>query len=197
MIRLQPVEPPRSTKQQQLPDCAPLRVLCERVRDRPHVDIAVMVSLFMLANELQPVSKWTRGESPLFWVPPRVLTHMLAVGRNTPRRSIQRLAELTLLEISSRDGDLTKGIRVRAPGRWRSALALGHARRIAVSRGRTVPCNAPKPRTYPSEPRQPIQPIEHPFESGSAGSPDPHEDPWFDAPPPEDNYDPENFEPVP
>ena len=182
VIRLKPVEPPRSKKQLEVPDCAPLRMLCERVRKRPHVDVAVMLCLFMLADELQSVRQWRGGVSPLFCAPPRVLRCMLALGRNTPRRSVRRLAELELLELRSRDGDLAEGIRVRAPGRWRSVKALAHASRIAASKGRKVPRQAPASRSPTQRSERGIEP--------------PFDDPWFDAPTP-DILDPDDFEPVP
>jgi hypothetical protein len=181
VLRLNPAERPRSRRRLQLPSCAPLRVLCERVRDRPHADVAVMLGLFMLANELQPVGQWRGGMSPLFRAPPRVLRCMLAVGRNTPGRSIRRLAELELLELRSRDGNAADGIRVMAPGRWSSALALGHASRLAASRGRKLPHGAPAPRR--PEPR-------------GESAPAPPPDPWFDAPPPDDVVPPEELEPL-
>lgn len=122
LIRLQPRVQPTWEGMFQLPPLPPLRDLCGRDRDRPHVDVAVMLGLYLVALECRVLHREALYSDP-FCITWACLADLLGLGRNTPRRSIDRLRELDLVRATHPGDDWSSGLRVAGPRRW---LALAN-----------------------------------------------------------------------
>lgn len=125
VIRLRPRVEPLWDGPFYLPKPLPqLRAVCARGRSRPHVDVAVMLGLYLTALECRGLRSSVDGYSDPFKITQACLAELLGLGRNTPRRSLDRLRALDLVRPTYADDDWSSGLRVAEPARW-LALALG------------------------------------------------------------------------
>jgi len=119
VIQLRPHVAPAWEGRFHLPKPLPeLRAVCARDRARPHVDVAVMLGLYLVALEVGALHRSRDGYSSPFVITWACLARLLGLGRNTPRRSVDRLWALDLVHPTHAGGDWSSGLRVATPWRW-------------------------------------------------------------------------------
>lgn len=127
VIQLRPRVEPAGDRGLHLPSLTPLQVVCARGRERPHVDMAVMLGLYLVALECRVLHSGDQYSGP-FAVTWTCLADLLGLGRNTPRRCIDRLGALDLVRPTHEGDDWSSGLRVARPERWFALANRGSGR---------------------------------------------------------------------
>jgi hypothetical protein len=117
VIRLCPTIPPSGAGTFELPtQLRDLRRVCD-AQARPQVDIAVMLGLWLICRERGHFRSRGDYSTPVM-IRGGCLAYLLALSRNMPRKSIDRLAGLDLVRPTHPGDDWSSGLIVAAPWRW-------------------------------------------------------------------------------
>jgi hypothetical protein len=118
VIRLCPTVEPARTGTFELPQqISDLRRLCAGHASRPQVDMAVMLGLWLICHARRHFDPRADYSAPVK-ISLRCIAHLLGLSRNTPRKSIDRLAKLDLVRPTHAGDDWSCGWIVAAPSRW-------------------------------------------------------------------------------